>query len=99
MQRRLPVQLRWGERMRVRSSHADPHDGPNSITHGTDSCAHGSTNSTVTIANGSTHADRQRIMRANDLDVRELAFELAAHRAELRLAREYLQSWFAPLAG
>ena len=78
--------------MRVRSSNADPHDGPNSITHGTDSCAHGSTNSTVAIANGSTHADRQRIMRANDLDVRELAFEIAAHSAELRLDRDYTRS-------
>ena len=71
--------------MRVRSSHANPHDGPNSSTHSTNSCTHGSTNSTVAIANGSTHADRERIMRANDLDVRELAFEIAAHMAELRL--------------
>ena len=92
MQRRLPVLVRWGERMRVRSSHADPHDGPNGITHGTDSCTHGSTNSTVAITNGSTHADRQRIMRANDLDVRELAFEIAAHSAELRLDRDYTRS-------
>ena len=71
--------------MRVRSSHADPNDVPNSSTHSTNSCTHGSTNSTFTITNSSTHADRQRIMRANDLDVRELAFEIAAHRAELRL--------------
>ena len=85
MQRRLPVQLRRIERMRVRSSHANPHDGPNSSTHSTNSCTHGSTNGTFTITNSSTHADRQRIMRANDLDVRELAFEIAAHMAELRL--------------
>ena len=71
--------------MRVRSSHANPHDGPNSSTHSTNSCTHGSTNSTFTITNSSTYADRQRIMRANDLDVRELAFEIAAHMAELRL--------------
>ena len=71
--------------MRVRSSHANPHDGPNSSTHSTNSCTHGSTNSAFAITNSSTHADRQRIMRANDLDVRELAFEMAAHMAELRL--------------
>ena len=71
--------------MRVRSSHANPHDGPNSSTHSTNSCTHGSTNGTFTITNSSTHADRQRIMRANDHDVRELAFEIAAHMAELRL--------------
>ena len=92
MQRRLPVQLRWGERMRVRSSNADPHDGPNSSTHSTNSCTHGSTNGTLTITNSSTHADRQRIMRANDLDVRELAFEIAAHSAELRHDRDYTRS-------
>ena len=78
--------------MRVRSSHADPHDGPNSSTHGTNSCTHGSTNSTVAITNSSTHTYRERIMRANDLDVRELAFEIAAHSAELRLDRDYTRS-------
>ena len=72
--------------MRVRSSHANSHDGPNSSTHSTNSCTDGSTNSTFTITNSSTHhANCQRIMRANDLDVRELAFEIAARRAELRL--------------
>ena len=41
--------------MRVRSSHANPHDGPNSSTHSTNSCIYGSTNSTFTITNSSTH--------------------------------------------
>ena len=59
--------------MRVRCSHVDPHAGSHTSTY------------TFTSTNGSTDADRQRIMRANDLDVRELAFEIAAHRAELRL--------------
>ena len=80
MQRRLPMLVRWGERMRVRCSHVDPHAGPHTSTY------------TFTSTNGSTHADRQRIMRANDLDVRELAFEIAAHSAELRLDRDYTRS-------